>query len=247
MMNGLRDEAHSRGLSTQFIDRGYNAHPKDLTGYVVVTPSKDQYDFLLNAWLNGQRFVVLNSDFENAPFVCVNSNLYPAYLEAMEMLLNQGHRKIGLIGIREGFTGYEQRKRAYREAYRKFDADYSEEWIVGRPENPEDAKELYAEWLEEHPDCTAVFAADYTSSLAVLEMLYNKNTHIPEHISMFASGKIPFESILKVSLNSVIQPFYDLGRLAASILINEDWAKGSVNLDCRIVIRNSVAPASIYS
>jgi DNA-binding LacI/PurR family transcriptional regulator len=247
MMDGLRDEAHARGLSTQFIDQGPNEYPVDLSGYVVVTPSSEQYDYLCRAWLNGQRFVVLNSDFEEAPFVCVNSNLFPAYLEAMEMLMNEGHKKIGLIGIRNGFSGYEQRKNAYRDAYQRFGYPYLEDWIVGRPEDLLDAKQLYSEWMDEHPECTAVFTADYTSSLIVLDMLYDRGSLIPEHISMFASGKIPFDSILKVSLNTVIQPFYDLGRKAASILINKEWGSESVTIDCKLVIRNSVLPASVYS
>lgn len=243
MMDGLREEAHRRGKSIQFIDKGNEEKPKDLSGYIVVTPSNDQFEELERAWNEGQRFVVLNSDFKEASFVCINSDLYRASVEVMDTLMDNGHRSIGLLGVRHRFSNYENRMAAFREGFRKRNVPFLEEWIVGRPEDQDDAKHLFAEWLENHSDCTAVYAADYTSSLILLEILCENGVRIPQQLSLFASGPIPFQSVLKVPLDVVLQPFHELGRIAVAKLLDEQWDAGTILLPCRLQKNGSVSEA----
>lgn len=43
-------------------------------------------------------------------------------MEAVGYLLQQGHRRIGLLGIREGFTNYERRVDAFYDAFKQAEA-----------------------------------------------------------------------------------------------------------------------------
>lgn len=240
MMDGLREEAYRRGRGIQFIDNGFqDESPQDLNGYIVVVPSNDQRDDLVRAWEKGQRFVVLNSDFEDVPFVCVNSDIYNASLQVCNYLLDLGHEKIGLLGLRDNFSNYAHRREAFEHAFRTRGIPYADDWFVGRPEDQLDAKDLYGDWLDRHPDCTAIHAADYSSALAVLETLGEKETQIPERVSFFASGRVPFASLLRVSLCSVLQPFHELGRTAMACLLDERWEEGTKLLPCELVFGQS--------
>ncbi len=241
MMDGLRTEANDRGRAIQFIDNGKAEPPDNLDGYIVITPSEDQVGYLVKAWESGQRFVVLNADFPDVPFNCVNADLYRGSSEVIGHLIDMGHRKIGLLGLRDGFPNYRHRQEAFRDCFAERGLPVSEDWFVGRPENPKDAHDLFSDWVDRHPECTAIFAADYMSALAILETLAEKDIHVPDQLSLFSSGHIPFESLMKISLNTMIQPFYELGRLAMSRLLDGEWDKGTELLPCRVLLRDSVA------
>lgn len=241
LMDGLRSEAHRRGRGIQFIDNGADGNlPADLNGYIVVVPSDQQYEYLVNAWEQGQRFVVLNSDFNNAPFVSVNADIFNASLQVVQYLISQGHQHIGLLGLRKGFANYRHRKEAYIQAYKNHNLPYSTEWFVESPEEHLDAKDLFSDWFDRHPECTAVYAADYTSAVAILEALAERGIPFPEKISLFASGHVPFASMLKVSLCTVLQPFYELGRSAMSKLLDEQWDAKTDLKPCKLVYGESV-------
>lgn len=241
MMDGLRTEAEERGRAIQFIDNGMGELPSTVNGYIVITPSVEQVDYLVKAWEEGQRFVVLNSDFEEVPFSCVNADLYNGSVEVIDYLLDRGHRKIGLLGLRDGFPNYQHRRDAYRDCFAKRGLTFSEDWFVSRAENQKDAHDLFSDWVDRHPECTAVFAADYMSSLTILETLAVKDIEVPNDISVFSSGYIPFESLMKISLSTMVQPFFELGKLAMSRLIDRQWDRGIELLPCQVIYKDSIS------
>jgi DNA-binding LacI/PurR family transcriptional regulator len=243
MMDGLRTEANERGRAIQFIDNGKAEPPESIDGYIVITPSEGQVDYLVRAWEAGQRFVVLNSDFQDVPFSCVNADLYSGSSEVIRHLLDMGHRQIGLLGLRDGFSNYRHRQDSFRDCFVERGLPFSDEWFVGRPEDPKDAHDLFSDWVDRHPECSAIFAADYMSTLAILETFAEKEIGVPDQISLFSSGHIPFESLMKVSLSTMVQPFYELGRLAMTRLLNEQWDKGTELLPCKIIYRDSIRKA----
>ncbi len=242
MMEGMREVAVERGRPIEFLDSVTSrAEPTDLTGYIVVTPSNRQFKQLQRAWDRGERFVVLNSDFEDAHFSTINADIYGSTRAATEHLIQHGHRRIGLMGIRYGFSNYERRIVACRDALHEVGAPFHSEWIVERLESHHETKKLFREWLETHPECTAIFAADYTSALILMEIVQEKQIRIPEDLSLFASGEAPSASMLKVALSTVVQPFLELGKRAVSRLVDERWDLGTELLSSRLMIRESVA------
>ncbi|QJD84988.1 substrate-binding domain-containing protein [Cohnella herbarum] len=240
MMDGLRNEANDRGRAIQFIDNGNAEAPANINGYIVITPSEDQVPFLLKAWAAGQRFVVLNSDFQNVPFSCVNADLYQGSTQVIDYLLDKGHQRIGLLGLRDGQPNYRHRQDAFRDCFKKRGLPFSDDWFVGRPENLNDAHDLFSDWVDRHPECTAIFAADYMSTLTILETLVEKDIEVPVNLSLFASGYIPFESLMRISLSTMVQPFYEIGRMAMARLLDEQFDRGTELLPCRVIYRESI-------
>lgn len=242
MMDGLRDEAHRRGVSIQFLDLAdLKSIPPGLDKYIIVTPSNEQLNVLENAWNKGERFVVLNSSWELAPFPCVDSDIYGAVTEAVGYLLKQGHRRISLLGIRDGFTNYEQRVDSFRDAFKQYDVPFNDQWVVGRPEDKTEAKALYSDWLDRNPEVTALFAADYMTTSILLEVIQEKGLTIPKQLSLFIVGSPQHAFLQRGSISAIVQPFYEMGRMAVSRLLEKQLDSGTVLLPCELKIGDSVA------
>ncbi|MFD0678631.1 MULTISPECIES: GntR family transcriptional regulator [unclassified Paenibacillus] len=241
MMDGMRDEAHRRGVSIRFLDLAdLQSIPPGLDEYIIVTPSNDQWNVLVDARNKGERFVVLNSSWEQAPFPCVDSDIYGAVFEAVGYLLKQGHQRIGLLGIRDGFTNYERRVDSFRDAFKQYGVPLENQWIVGRPEDRTEAKVLYSNWLDRNPEVTALFAADYTTTLILLELLQEKGITIPAELSLFIVGTPQHAFVQNGSISAIVQPFHEMGRLAVSRLLERQLDSGTELLPCELKIGDSV-------
>ncbi|HZG85561.1 GntR family transcriptional regulator [Paenibacillus sp.] len=241
MIDGMRDEAHRRGVSVRILDLAEPAAiPSSLNDFIVVTPSNDQWATLVEARNRGDRFVVLNSSWDAAPFPCIDADIYGAATEATRILLQRGHRAIGLVGIREGFSNYDRRVEGFRRAFEDAGVRMDPEWIVGRPEERDVAKRIYEEWLDRHPECTALFTADYATSMLLLELLQDKGIPVPDRLSLFATGTPQFAPYGNLSVSAVVQPFHEMGRLAARRLLERELTPGAVLLPCRLNIGNSI-------
>ncbi|TBL78611.1 substrate-binding domain-containing protein [Paenibacillus thalictri] len=241
MMDGMREEAHQRGVSIRFLDLVDSAIPKELDEYIVVTPSNEQLVSLIEAYEYGSRFVVVNSSWQGAPYPCIDADIFGAVSEATSLLLHKGHRNIGLLGIRSGLSNYERRVDAFRGAFLQGGLPLSDEWIVGRPENREEAKKLYGEWLDRHSEVTALFAADYATTLILLELLAEKNIKVPQQISLFTVGAPRFASLQNTPISTIVQPFYEMGRLSVVRLLERQMTGGTELLACKLLMGDSVS------
>lgn len=240
MMDGMRDEAHRRGCSIQFLDLAHPRKPEHLDQYIVVTPSNDQWEHMVEARKHGDRFIVLNSSWQHAPFPCIDADIADAVREATQSLIDHGHTNIGLLGIRRGFSNYDRRVEAFRHTLGQAGVTVQPDWITERPEGREAARALYSQWLDDHPTATALFAADYATAMIIFELLSERNIRVPDQLSLLTIGAPRYTSIQNAAVSSIIQPFNEMGRRAVSRMLDDPYTTGIIYLPCRMIVGESV-------
>lgn len=235
MMEGMREEAHGRGKSLQIVNT-LNAEdgPDHLDNYIIVTPFQHQLNDLRKAWERGERFIVLNSYFDNAPFHIMDSDIYQASLEVFRHMLENGHRKIGLLGIRQGLANYEGRVRAYHQAYREHALEPEPSWVLYMPNAVKDYRSECERWLDQHRDCTAVFSAGHSTSMSLLKLIEEKDIQVPQELSVATVTLREYASILKVPADTIVQPFYQLGKQAVARVLDGQIESKTELLPCQI-------------
>jgi DNA-binding LacI/PurR family transcriptional regulator len=241
MMEGIRTAAGAMGYPVRFVDLHDSKRFSDLDRWIVITPSMSDYPFLSEALERGDRFVVLGAEFPEPQAKWVNSDTREGTRMAVSHLLANGHRHILLFGVQRDLSNYELKIRGYTDALAESGLQAVPDWIVYRPENPDDIVNVLQRWMRQHPECTAIFAADYTSGLSVLGWAMENEVIIPDNLSLFVMGEVPSSPYLRVPLSSVVQPFAEMGRQAVHMLLAEDEA-GSLSLPCKLIYRNSVMP-----
>jgi LacI family transcriptional regulator len=220
--------------------------------------SRDNVDLAIEA---GVSAVEVERQLSDAASAVVVDN-YSGASDAMQHLLQLGHRKIGYIG--EPYTLLKRdtddqvdrvvkdRFDAYRDALQSAGAGFDESHVVlddypryvGGSGGLETGTRYMARLLEQAPDLTAVFAASDLLAAGALQMLYAREMRVPEHMSVVGFDDT-FAKHLTPPLTTVMQPMFEMGVRAASAAIKllADGAGEPTTEVCStsLVIRGSTA------
>ncbi len=177
----------------------------------------------------------------------VESDNHAGARAAMQHLIDLGHRRIAFIGGDEiSKTSYD-RLRGYQDALMEnkigFDPALIRLGYFSRDKAVEGTRQL----MDSNSDITAFFAASDEMAIAIMETLKEMGLSVPDDISVVGFDDIKEAEFCVPRLTTVRQDKFKLGSEAARILLeiieNPDYSPKPVTLPCRLMIRNSTAPA----
>ena len=189
--------------------------------------------------------------------------------EAVTHLLKAGHRRIAIIAELEelhngsleefvrqaahfssnGETLYPswQRLQGYVDAHRDFGVPV-DPGLIGRVGSySSDAACQAATVLLQSPDRpTALFAADGTMSIGMMQAIADLDVQIPEQLSIICFDDLDWMKFTRPAITTIHQPVHRIGSMAAELLLARIAGDTSVPkhnvLEARLQVRDSVAP-----
>lgn len=177
----------------------------------------------------------------------VNDNFNGSY-QMISYLLSLNHRNIAILSSNRDQPHMNLRVKGYIKAFedhhvpvdpnliRKSDLDFKSGY--------EETKRLMS---ESSVKPTAIFVLNNIAALGVVCALNELHIQIPQDISICGFGEFKYHSILKPDLSVVYQSSYELGKIAAEILmekINYEgvWKPKKFIIPANILLRDSCAP-----
>jgi DNA-binding LacI/PurR family transcriptional regulator len=79
--------------------------------------------------------------------------------------------------------------------------------------------ELARKLFDEHPEITAIFAANDVMAFGVVHAALDRRLRIPEDVSLIGFENIQFSVIVHPPLTTIHQPKYEMGAAAVEILL----------------------------
>jgi len=147
----------------------------------------------------------------------VSDNVGGGYL-ATEHLLQQGHKKIAILGSQpHAFPSIIERRRGYTNALH--DAGLTP-YFWDCPLWPNPAAEAARRYLLQEPDVTAVFACNDAVAIALLRVAQEQQRSIPTDLSVIGFDNIDLAEHTVPLLTTMQVDKAGMGRLAAQLLIN---------------------------
>jgi LacI family transcriptional regulator len=166
--------------------------------------------------------------------------------EAVEHLLQLGHRRIAAVTGPRGWIATEERLRGYHGALATAgvmptpELEVESDWSV--PGGREAVLRLLA--LDEPP--TAVFAFNDMLAIGVMQAARQRGVRVPEELSVVGFDDTFEASIVTPTLTTVRQPLAEMGRMAVNLLVrqlqNQRIEALHVQLETKLVVRESTAP-----
>jgi LacI family transcriptional regulator len=173
------------------------------------------------------------------------TNWQGAY-DATTYLLELRHQRIALITDQPQLSVSRSRLEGYKAALGAHNIDFDPQLV--REDNymaPYTWRLVEARLALADPP-TAIFTTGDMAAVHVMETLRLKNIGVPQEMSVVGFDDVPQASATSPGLTTVYHPLYEMGRVAANILLEQIGKSGAlprhIQLETKLRIRESSAP-----
>jgi len=193
----------------------------------------------------------------NMPLVFVDYSLmngdYPTVLTdnikggvlATNYLIENGHKNIAFIGGEISHPSIMERLQGYKLALERAELNSNDEVVITNDDNLSrkngcSAAEIL---LERTKDVTAIFSANDSIAIGVMQCLNNKGIKVPDDISVIGFDDVQADLLLDPPLTTVRVPKIDMGTEAIQLLfgiINKENIKAKkILVPVELIVRES--------
>jgi DNA-binding LacI/PurR family transcriptional regulator len=196
-------------------------YDENIAGVILVparekrTPNTDQ----IRRLAEHTPVVVLDRRIAGLGLDTVLTNNVEAAYDGVTHLIENGHRSIGaILGVSDITTGRERLEgyiRALSDAGIPYVPEQVKQVIPKEPNGYAAARQLLT---QSHPP-TAIFTGNCELTAGVLRAVCDLNLQVPSNIALAGFDDMQWNVIVQPGITAIAQPTYELGRVAASLLM----------------------------
>lgn len=188
--------------------------------------------------------VMIGSQLDVPDFdVVMVDNVRAAY-EAVEYLIDLGHRNVGIIAGSRATSSGEQRLEGYLQAVRAAGLEVEDTLIAEGDFSEQGGYRCTKRLMGQSPRPTAIFASSDVMAIGALSALRDEGFQVPKDVSLVGFDDIASASITTPRVTTMSQPKYGSGEVAAHLLFERIEGDGPqrrrrVILNHELVVRDS--------
>jgi LacI family transcriptional regulator len=189
--------------------------------------------------------VVMNNDIKDLKVTCITIDNKQGAKEAVNYLLDLGHRDIAYIS--GGFLTQTARERTegFKMALSERGVPIREEFILHGDYSRKSARDAAEKLLSLKNRPTAIFVASDDMAQEVISVIMEKGLEVPQDISVIGFDDNPISIYGAVPLTTVRQPLMVMAQTAVrelDFLMKGDGKVSKISLPTKLIIRDSCKP-----
>jgi DNA-binding LacI/PurR family transcriptional regulator len=167
---------------------------------------------------------------------------------AVQHLIEQGRRRIGLISGPAGWWETDERRAGWRSALEQAGLEAPQNHITAAAWTVESGDKALQRLLEQDQLIDGVFASSDDIALGALAAAARAGRYIPDNLALVGFDNIPQSAYFQPPLSTIDQPLARTGRTAVDLLLerierrrggSEAAGASSITLEPRLVVRAS--------
>ncbi|EJJ5809684.1 DNA-binding transcriptional regulator CytR [Salmonella enterica subsp. enterica serovar Infantis] len=215
---------------------------KQIDGMVLLS-SRLPFDASVEEQRNLPPMVMSNEFAPELELPTVHIDNLTAAFNAMNYLLDLGHKRIGCIAGPEDMPLCHYRLQGYVQALRRSGIVVDPHYIARGDFTFEAGANALKQLLEQPLPPTAVFCHSDVMALGALSWAQRQGLKVPDDLSIIGFDNIALAEFCDPPLTTVAQPRFDIGREAMLLLLDQmqgqNVSSGSRLMDCELIIRGS--------
>lgn len=148
--------------------------------------------------------------------VCDNIN---GSYSAVEMIINKGHRKIGIIGGPQDVYTAQERMTGFERAMKDYNIEIRADYVVYAPYAKDGGTDAVRRLLDLEDPPTAIFTTNYPITVNSMRVMMERGHVVGETISLCGYDQTDLFQMFHPPLSVVVQPTREIGISAAEMLL----------------------------
>ncbi|NVZ24379.1 LacI family DNA-binding transcriptional regulator [Pseudomonas gingeri] len=210
---------------------------------ILLAPSSGSRALALDYLLENEIPAVLVDRLVTAGFDQVGVENRRSTEELVRHLIDHGHRRIGFIAGRPGFSTTDERVEGYQAALDKAGLSFDRALLVNGGSNSEPARLATAQLLALQSPPTAIMAANNLMTLGAMHALRDAQVEVPGQMALVGFDDFDWADFFVPRLTLIAQPVKALGAEAVNLLLKRietpEAQRQTVHLAPTLRIRNS--------
>lgn len=232
------DRERLRKCMRRMVERGVD-------GIAVMTSEVDE-EVLQQTVKSGVPIVLMNQQKLASAYPNVQVDYTAGFREALDHLLEFGHRDIGFITGPQTLNSARRRQNAFQAALRAHGLHVRNEWIALGDMRVEGGSAAMKTLLSCSPRPTAVLAANDLMAVGALQAAGEAKIHVPRDLSLIGFDDIPIANMVHPPLTTIRHPRDEVAARAFAWLQQTQQHKETPTapaLQPHLVVRKSTAVA----
>jgi LacI family transcriptional regulator len=255
IIRGIDDEIQQHGYTTLLAnsDNSFDRErvyldtfrAEGVAGLLVIPSQCDEqiYDQFLET---GVPLVVLDRTVHLPNVDLVSVTNFEGSIDAVRHLAELGHTRIAMMAGLEAHNVGAERRRGFIAGLEAAGVPVDQTLIRDGGFEREAARLATHELLDMADRPTAIFSANNTMSLGVIQAIHERNQRAPDDVSVVGFDDMPWQVATQPPLTCISQPSYDIGATAAQLLIariaDPTRPVRRVVLETTLIVRGSSGP-----
>jgi DNA-binding LacI/PurR family transcriptional regulator len=176
----------------------------------------------------------------SVPYVSIDHR--QAAIDAVQYLLNRGHRRIALLSAEESYGWARQRHAGYEVALERSGIAVDPSCVrVARSTDYAEGAAAVGGLLALREPPTAIFAVSDTLAIGAIKALRRAGRRVPDDVAVVGFDNVPLAQVFEPGLTTIAQPMHELGAVAAELLLEllAGGSPASRTLAHSLVVRDS--------
>jgi len=220
-----------------------NMHIHHVDGLIII-PNNSESEYLAPTHGTGAPTVFMDRRVKGDYGDCVMCDSFTGTYDAIKVLIEKGHKKIGIISGTLNVSPVFDRIRGYKHALLEAGIPIDENLVLSAESARGDLSVGMLRELMEEQGVTAVFFADCVHGFRCVDYIIENSIRIPQDLAVICFDDYPVFSSRTPKISAVIQPMFEMGSKAAQLIVdriaNPGKAFETCYLPAMLMIRESI-------